>query len=130
VRRLVQENCFELIHLSKLASFSEDWEELEQQLYLAKQRQGSRLKGGEQLPTPSVGPPPAPPLPKQWREILLECGLPEDAAVSVEQQFLENRLEPDQVEDLTMELMKEMGLKVGHILKIRRWIGAQMEKTK
>jgi hypothetical protein len=48
--------------------------------------------------------------------------IPEDALAGLEAQFAEHAVEPDQLRELTSDILKEMGVRLGHAMKILKTI--------
>ena len=61
---------------------------------------------------------------KTWRAFLEAAEVPDEAVVKYVQIFESNAIELDQVSELNTEILRGLGFKMGHILKILRVIGA------
>ena len=58
----------------------------------------------------------------QWHELFLAAAVPEPFASDYAQSFTENEIELDQAPELTTEILKELKVKLGHILRILRHV--------
>jgi hypothetical protein len=58
---------------------------------------------------------------KQYK-IFIDSGVPPDFAREYAAAFVDNEIELDQAKDLTTEILKDLKVKLGHILRILRHV--------
>jgi len=58
----------------------------------------------------------------QWELFFFAAGLPQQAATEYTQIFIVNDIELSQISDITSEILKDLGFKIGHSLKIMKYI--------
>ena len=61
---------------------------------------------------------------KNWREFLEAAEVPDEAVVKYVQTLESNAIEIDQIGELNTEILRGLGFKMGHILKILRVVGS------
>jgi hypothetical protein len=65
---------------------------------------------------------------KTWTEFFVFCGLPLEVSINLEASFLQNKMGLDQIPDLNIEILKELGVKVGHLMKILKVVNMMHDR--
>jgi len=60
--------------------------------------------------------------PKNWLEFFTTAGLSDEDARAYTKIFEENEIEVNQAADLSTEILKELGVKIGHLMKIMKHV--------
>ncbi len=59
---------------------------------------------------------------EHWFQLFLDSGVPDAFSKEYALTFAENEIELDQASELTPEILKELRVKLGHILRIIRFV--------
>jgi hypothetical protein len=80
---------------------------------------GGERKGSGRSPASSVSAGKV----KSWFEFLTEvCGLSEEDAKTYASTFKKNDIQEDQISDINTQILKDLGVKVGHLMRIMKGV--------
>lgn len=69
-------------------------------------------------------------VPKNWLEFFKMGGFSKETSESYSALFQEHAVEMEQMSDITAQVLRDMGLRVGPIMRVQRAIAAYLDFTK